>query len=178
MKIHKDCKIEMATSKDASRHVITEPYLDMTKSPVMVATNGAIMAVVPIETDIEDKTGFVTAEALKAERKAKLGMLCNGELKVVNGPSFPRPELGQYPNGRVALPAKDREVKFKVGLNVKLLWELCQAIGCETAQLEFADNVEAVLVKPTSVGERHSMHPSKPAANPDSYGVIMPTRLV
>ena len=41
----------------------------------MVATNGAIIAVVPVETEEGDATGFVTAEALKAERKVRLGML-------------------------------------------------------------------------------------------------------
>jgi hypothetical protein len=178
MKIHKDCKIELAASKDASRYSITEPYLDMIKEPVMVATNGAIIAVVPVETEEGDASGFVTAEALKAERKAKLGMICNGELKVAAGPTFPRPDLGQYPNWRQVIPAKDRESTFKVGLNVKMLWELCQAIGCETAQLEFANAEDGIIVKPTSVGDRNTMHPSKPAANPDSYGVIMPTRLV
>ena len=30
MKIHKDCKIELAASK-TRRYVITEPYLDMTR---------------------------------------------------------------------------------------------------------------------------------------------------
>ena len=175
MKIHKDCKIELAASKDQTRYVLTEPYLDMTQSPVMVSTNGAIIAVVPVETDDGDKAGYVTGEALKAERKAKLGMLCNGELKVINGPSFQRPELGQFPNWRQVLPPKDRETKFSVGLNVKLLWELCQAIGCETARLEFGENTDSIMVYPTTCGS--GLHPSKPAANLDAYGVIMPTRL-
>ena len=63
------------------------------------------------------------------------------------------------------IPAKDREAVFKVGLNVKMLWELCQAIGCETAQLEFANAEDGIIVKPTSVNSRNTMHPSKPAAN-------------
>lgn len=175
MKIHKDCKIELAASKDASRYVITEPYLDMTQEPVMVATNGAILAVVPVETEKGDVSGFVTAEALKAERKAKLGMLCNGELKVAGGPSFFRPDNGAFPNWRTVLPDKDREVVFQVGINVKMLWELCQAIGCETARLEFNDNLGGIVVKPTSVHSPH--YPSKPCANENAYGVIMPTRL-
>lgn len=175
MKIHKDCKIELAASKDQTRYVLTEPYLDMTQSPVMVATTGAIIAVVPVETDDGDKAGYVTGEALKAERKAKLGMLCNGELKVTNGPSFQRPELGQFPNWRQVLPPNDREVKFSVGVNIKLLWELCQAIGCETARLEFGDNTDTIMVRPTTI--KSYSHPSKPAANLDAYGVIMPTRL-
>ena len=65
----------------------------------MVATNGAIIAVVPVETEEGDATGFVTAEALKAERKVRLGMLCNGELKVAAGPTFPRRILGNIPTG-------------------------------------------------------------------------------
>lgn len=178
MKIHKDCKIELAASRDQTRYSITEPYLDMTKEPVMVATNGAIMAVVPVETEEGDASGFVTGEALKAERKAKLGMLCNGELKVAGGPTFSRPDNGAFPNWRTVLPDKDREVVFQVGINVKMLWELCQAIGCETAQLEFANSEDGIIVKPTSVNSRNTMHTSKLAANPDAYGVIMPTRLV
>jgi hypothetical protein len=177
MKIHKDCKIELAASSDETRHAITEPYLDMTNEPVMVACNGMMLVIVPVETSEHDKQGCVTGEALKAMRKVKFNseMTCNGQLSVKDGPSFPRPDKGQYPNWRQVVPAKDREVKFSVGLNARALWELAQAMGCETVRLEFLDNMTGITVIPTNSGT--SLYKVKTAACLEARGVLMPLRL-
>lgn len=175
MKIHKDCKIEKAASKDVSRLVITEPYLDV-ENKAMVATNGAIIAVVPVVLSESDKSGHITDENLQAIRKTRnYSAECSEDWIETDNSKMVRSNLGNFPQWKNVIPPLDRETKFSVGLNVKLLWELCQAIGCETARLEFKDNLEGVLVFPTTI--RSTSHPSKPAAHPDAYGVIMPTRL-
>jgi len=177
MKLHKDCKIELVTSKEASRHVITEPYLDMSQDPVLVATNGAAIAVIPVEVCADDVPGHVSADALKLMRKSKRdqAVLAKDWIEVEGVGKVFRSDLGKFANWRSVVPDKDREAAFSVGLNIKMLWELCQAIGCETARLEFKDNLEGVLVRPTSVHSPH--HPSKICADENAYGVIMPTRL-
>lgn len=175
MKIHKDCKIEKATSKDVSRYVLTEPYLDV-ENKAMVATNGVIIAVVPVELSESDKSGHITAENLQSIRKTRnCSAECGDDWIETDNSKIVRSNLGNFKNWKIVIPPLDRETKFQIGLNIKLLWELCQAIGCETARLEFSDDLSAVFVRPTSVGSVN--HPSKPAANPDAYGVIMPTRL-
>lgn len=177
MKIHKDCKIELATSKSMARKVISEPYLDMKEKPVMVATNGAIMAIVPVEVGADDVAGHVGVGALKLMRKSKReeAAVTKDFVEIDGVGKVLRPDLGQFPNWRLSLPEKDRETVFEVGISVKMLWELCQAIGCETARLKFANNLDGIIVEPTSSGTVN--YPAKPAANPDAYGVIMPTRL-
>ncbi len=168
MKLHKDCKIELAASKDASRRVITEPYLDMSQDPVLVATNGAAIAVIPVEVCAEDVPGHVGVDALKLMRKSKRdqAVLTKDWIEVEGVGKILRSDLGGFVNWRAVAPDKDREATFSVGLNIKMLWELCQAIGCETARLEFKSNLDAIVVKPI-----------RDCANKKAYGVIMPTRL-
>lgn len=71
MKIHKLAQIEKACTTDATRAALLHPYIDTTKpeTPVIVATNSRIMAVVPVTE--ADRSGYVPASALKAARKLK-----------------------------------------------------------------------------------------------------------
>lgn len=172
MKIQKECQIEKVASQDESRYAITEAYLDMGGDrPLLVATNGMAMAIIPVETNEHDKAGPVSSDALKAARKARQEITCNGSLSVTDGPQFPRRQDVQYPNWRQVVPDEKRESKYQIGINVRELWVLCQAMGCETVRLEFADNTDAVVVVPTTIRN------AKPAANLEARGVIMPVRL-
>jgi hypothetical protein len=179
VKIPKACKIELAASKDEGRYRINEPWLDLTnpEEPVLVATNGASMAIIPVEAGEYDKTGVVTAESLKAYRKVKLDLeiVCNGKLTVQDGPEFKRPELdGGFPNYKQVVPADDRKPYFVAGINVKLLWELVQAMGCEAATLEFSDegNLGAIVVRPANGSALWNKAP----ACREARGIIMPIR--
>lgn len=180
MKIPKACKIELAASKDETRYRLNEPWLDLTnpEKPVIVATNGASMAIIPVEAGEHDKTGIVTAEAFKAYRKVKadLEIVCNDKLTVQDGPEFKRPELdGGFPNWKQVIPADDLKPYFVASFNVKMLWELVQAMGCEAATLEFADeeNFGAIVVRPCDENRF-----SKEPACRDAKGVIMPIRTI
>jgi hypothetical protein len=173
MKIHPKCKVELVASDEDTRKVITQPYLDMSVEgkPVVVATNGKSMAIIPVEVGPEDVAGWITEDALKAMRKSKVDEIkCNGDLKVTDGPTFPRPNLGQYPNWRMVVPAEDRKVGFRISLNARLLYELTQAIGTDCVELVFGeDDLEVILVKPTGSKEN-------PAANIEAKGILMPMR--
>jgi len=196
MKIPKSCKIELAASTDAVRQVITEPYLDIQTIPgldaadtkrvaQLVATDGRIMAMVPVEVSDHDVAGFVSGACLKAARKVagKLEMSIlsvNGTAEIPGGVTMPRggaaqayqdnTELGNhgYPNWRKVLPSGEKHT-FKISLDVALLWRLTQAIGSEgPVVLSFnpEDTKDPVMVSQTG-----------PGTPTGGKGVIMPIRM-
>lgn len=147
MKFHKSVKIELAASTVATRRVITEPYLEIDKHDQgevatgrLIATNGRILAAVPVEIDEHDVAGHVSGVALKAARKlagkhSKAVISLKGKAELPNGVTMPRggaceEHPGTYPNWKQCVPSGDLHT-FKISLNVKLLWELTQAIGSE-----------------------------------------------
>lgn len=182
MKIPKNCKIESAASKDKTRHSITEPYLEIREfGSRMVATNGKILAVVPVETTPDDVSGYVSADALKASRKVKQiesVIRCNGALETWDGITYPRPDLGTYPNVEQVIP-KNEPTHVKKRVVVKfdsnLLSKLASAIGTEGVVMEMLWDSQnetisdPIIVKPTSTNE------CRPAS-PEAFGVLMPMR--
>ena len=82
MKFDRNAKIEEAVSKDASRYAITEPYFD---GENLVATDGHIMAVIPIDKDKEktadDEKGYIPKAFLKKVR-GKAGKYSDLELSI------------------------------------------------------------------------------------------------
>lgn len=174
MKLPKKCKIEAAASDDA-RSSIKNPYLDISdkSNPVIVSTDGRIMAILPVIVDEGDVSGYVTSDSLSMARKItrtnEVSIHCNGELKIENGPSFPRPE-GSYPNWRLVLPPKEESgVKHRVKINSKLLSTLASAMGCECVELVFRDNESAIEVIP--VGTKTNL-----ASCEKAVGLLMPLR--
>ena len=97
-----DTKIELAAgAKDYKRPSLQAPYLDTTKA-VLVATNGAILAELPVELDDDDISGPVPIGALKEARKpenlkdaTECAMKCNGTAKLSGGMSVPRGDTCQ-----------------------------------------------------------------------------------
>lgn len=181
MKLHKQCKIELVASKDETRSSILNPYLDIEPgkdgAPAIgriVATNGIAIAVVPVKLEDGDVAGFVSADALAAERKAGHGIVCNGTLSVIAGPTFKRPEeaeFSKFPNWRLVIPDASRPVGMKLAFDVKMLYELCKAMGCTSVTLTVENEMSPIIVRP-SQGKRHD------AAELGAYGVIMPLKTV
>jgi hypothetical protein len=176
MKINKHAQVELCASNEATRHVITFAYLDTQDegAPKLVSTNGRMMAVVPVEMEEGDDSGFITVESLKAARKAagsrskESQLKANGNLTLPNGQSFPRPSKDdmQYPNWRQVVPAADRESKFRIRLDAELLFKLAKAIsgnGDAHVTLEFGSD-ERDVIKVTGT-------------LPGGYGVLMPCRM-
>jgi len=159
MKLPKNCKVELCVSDDKARWTLTAPYLDMADGyGKLVATNGKIMAVVPVETGEHDVDGWVSIDAIKSGRKlgtrleSEIEITCNGVCALKNGNSFPRPnqsdESCKFPNWRGVIPPCDRESAFSVTINPELLLDLARAIGSEKRiTLKFGrDNGEVVSV--------------------------------
>ena len=68
MKTKAKYEIELAVSKNECREVITNVQLDK-KNNCLIATNGRILAIVPVETDIDDISGPISPKAFKIARK-------------------------------------------------------------------------------------------------------------
>jgi hypothetical protein len=129
------------------------------KHPVAVATNGRIMAVVPVEIDDDRELGLVSPEALKRARKAGVSLRCpptiilNGDARFLDGSSLPRPDqadCGQYPKWeQIAKMEDERKPAFTVSLDPKLLLDLAEAVGWEKGHavtLAVSDSVSAIVV--------------------------------
>ena len=170
MKVSQRYKIESACSPDKLRlgGVLTRIALDCsTALPVLVATDGHILAVVPAEA-CKEEAGFVTAESLKAARKATpkkaetMELLCNGSLAVPNGPSFPRPNDGlTFPRWQAVIPTE--APVLTVAFDVALLVRLAEAIGSDKVVLEISNPNHAIRVRPYM-------------NDTEAYGVMMPLK--
>lgn len=154
MKLPKNLLIEKACSADASRPVLNAVYFQRNAEGFhkdrLIATNGSIAAIVPVLASEDDAQGYITADALKASRKSKTeDFTANGACKMADGQTFPRPELGAFPNVDCVIPKE--ETKFSVTLDPELLFQLAQAIGSERGvTLEISGEGKAIRVKPSN----------------------------
>ena len=177
MEISKTARIEKVMSKDDTRFNICNGNLEQGDdgTPVLVATNGHVLAVCPVVAD-ESEFGPITSAAIVHGRKVArsrgscaVQLKANGKYEFPDGSSLPLPdssEVTEFPNWRQVMPDHSKnEVALKVALNPKLLLELADAIDSKTGVvLEFIDDGSAVKVTPTS------------ADGVGNFGVIMPIR--
>jgi DNA polymerase III sliding clamp (beta) subunit (PCNA family) len=174
MKIHKNCKIELVAAEH-TKPAICEPYLDIQDGKAnLIATDGWRIVVIPVETTPKDVAGYVSEDVLKTARKvtgraADCSIELNGCAKLENGATLPRNGSAgndlKYPNWRQVIP-KPYEKSAKVAINARFLWEIAQAMGCESVTLEIADAASPIIVKPTG----------KFAATYEAHAVLMPIR--
>jgi hypothetical protein len=162
MKVHKNAKIEAACSTDATRPALSEPYLDLTNGkPVLVATNGRILASIPVEVSEHDVTGYVCAEALKIARKAAKSSQpaevgCVAGLALADGRPLPRngqAAAQNYPaNWRQVVPADFKAPIAVIRLDARELWQLAQAMGTESVAITVEDPSGVAHVAPFGRG--------------------------
>ena len=174
MKILKDCKIELAASQDASRAAIGSAYLEIKDGKgTLIATDGRILAYLPVETTPEDLPGYIDTPALQAARKTRLLEIdCKADtLAVATGPSFPRQTEFTFPNWRQVVPTEAQQpAAMTIGIDAKRLWLLAQAMGAQCVRLAIAAPDKPVLVYPNNLD-------GKRCATDDARGVLMPIRL-
>jgi DNA polymerase III sliding clamp (beta) subunit (PCNA family) len=179
MKIPVACKIELCASKDETRLCLVNPYFDKAANAI-IATQGMSMAIVPVESDESDVSGFVSPTALAMARKqARKGeggaeIYLNGSQLLADKTVLVRPSEesnGRFPNWQQVVPKMESEAygTIRIGLNAKLLWELAQAIGSECVCLSIKDANSPLIVTPSGG--------SKPVACRDAKGILMPLRV-
>lgn len=135
MQLNRNSKIELAASKDSSRQHLAHPYLDV-EARVLVATDGVRLVKHPVEVHRADVSGYISSDALKAARKLarrspEIVIRAGAKtLELLDGTTMPRPtsEHSFPPYDRV-IPDYSGQTTVTVGLDAKLLFELCQAMG-------------------------------------------------
>jgi DNA polymerase III sliding clamp (beta) subunit (PCNA family) len=174
MKIPKQCKIEKAASKDATREILNHICIDTQDGKTnAVATDGRMMAIVPVELCEDDDAATqrllpikALTEARKQARQAKESTIgLNGAVKMLDGTTFAAPNLGDlnFPNYRQVIPKRDKAECVTVRFNTKALYELAQAIGAvgDVVTLQIAKDGEPLVIEEDTTGAK---------------GVLMPVR--
>ena len=181
MKLHKDCKPELAASKDKTRHVIAETYLDIADGKgTLVSTDGRILAAVPVALDAADVAGYVSHACLKAARKTaprgdEAHVTLNGIATFHDGSTLPRTvdnADSKFPNWRQVVPAPYETPAIVIRLDALRLWQLAQAMGTQAVCI----TVQAPD-KPFQVTPQHGGKYNTDCAAPvcmEARGVIMP----
>lgn len=179
MKLEKTVKIEGAASQDETRFALNAPYLDITEGHgTLVATDGRMLARMPVELEDGDTAGYVPVAALAAARKVakkgeQLAVRLNGQAIVSSAgqeATFARNAAeAQFPNWRQVIP-KD-EPKARIALNPELLLRLAKAIGSEERiVLEIMGETSPIRIRALSLSGVGAAGDRAP------LGVLMPIR--
>jgi DNA polymerase III sliding clamp (beta) subunit (PCNA family) len=167
MQIERKYKIEKCVSTDSTRTNMTNIFI--TKRHAM-ATNGHMLAVVPVTFESEDTNGWLTPAALTQARKVTpksagdVVISLNGAQVLIDGTKMVRPTEENPPKIARLLRKAHIGRKFKIGLNAAKLRDLADALGSEELVLNFGSSKDAVLVTPL-----HS--------EAGTVGLLMPLRL-
>ncbi len=167
MRIDRSYKIEKCVSTDPNRENLGNIFV--TKRHAM-ATNGTVLAIVPIISDDVDTTGLMSADALKAGRKltpareAAVNIALNGSQQLRDGTKIPRPTDCTQPRIFHLLRHSHKDRQYKIGINATMLKTLADALGSEEVILDFGTQTSAILVTPKQ-------------QTPGTLGLIMPIRI-
>ena len=130
-------KIEGCTAKASygvgTRAALAGVYLDVEKK-TLSASNGKILAVIPVKVSEDDSSGFITPDQLKRGRKGTTRanpmstLRANGDIKYSDGSTSPREDLGTFPDLSVVTPNKEDET-ISIILDAGLLKQLADAVS-------------------------------------------------
>lgn len=162
-------KIEAAVAdKKEVRVYLRTPHVDKERSR-LVATSGYILAVLPVELDPDDTAGPLPLDAIKRARSAKVKDVTVNGAVIVGGVTFPREDVGRFPDVDKVIPAKpDREPDLV--LDAGLLAKLAKALNSPGDRL-------SGVVRIWLAADRSSPLYVEPYNGPEgAYGAIMPMR--
>jgi len=187
VKINSKYKLDTIASKDTTREHFCDPYLDA-EAEKLVATDGHRLIVVPVELEA-DTSGFIArdvlAEGRKLAKKARLAeVVLEGKQKLSNGAVFPTNQERHFPPWRAAVPDFQPGDKgtLTVGLDVRYLKELADALGCKDGAVVItirlppkgADALDPILVQALAPREKTTLTDYR---DPDAFAVLMPMRV-
>lgn len=166
-------KIEKALDPKDLRTYLHDPHFDGSR---IVATNGRIMAVIPVEVGKGDTPGPVPLEAIKLARKTKLPDIELSETEALAaGVKFPREDKGKYPDFEQVIPKESTE-KPDLVIDAKLLYELALALSTNTKEpklkLWFARRGD----DPQDIDPDGAIRVKAGEQDHEGFGVIMPCR--
>lgn len=187
MKYPKECKLERMAAGDPDFEWMNKPILDVGLEKVVAVTSWG-MAVVPVQVDKDETTGFVPLEAIRAAGKGlkrtdpHIEIECKDHARV--GSTIHRrsqSDMPLIPNWQLALTAKlDRPTyTIRVAINVEYLKRIADAMGCGC--LEMTMRAEIAGPNAGTVLDRIDLQPHHsevyPAACLEAMGCIMPRRI-
>jgi len=125
-------EIEQAAAKKDVRFYLNDcaHVQKLADQDVMIATDGRIMAIVPVTLEDGDVTGYVTSDAIKKARKAG-SVKCNGAYEFPDGSTLPRRsdlEDAKFPDCSRVIPNDDELSSFVLSFNADLFYKLARAI--------------------------------------------------
>ena len=167
MQIERKYKIEKCVSTDESRPNLNNIYISRRHA---MATNGRILAIVPVQVQEDDETGWLSPEALKHARKVSakgldsVQIVLNGAQVLSDGTIMNRPDGENPPHTFRILRDAHSNRKYRIGVNAHYLNDLSDALGNEELILEIGDPNSAILVRPVH-GEQGTV------------GLLMPIRI-
>lgn len=176
-------KIEVVPPADGERLALDDVWYDEADK-CLVAADGFILAVVPVEAEDSDEGGHVPLEAIKAARKATKGRayLEAGDGLVScpfsEGEEWERPGW-PFPDYRQIVPTPDDDY-VRVTLDARRLMQLAEALCEEENRAKRVNGKNrdifgvTLTFKPDGVSPVlvHPVHePNRPKGR---YGVIMP----
>lgn len=172
MLINKYCLVEKACYQGYDRPALHNPRLDLSdpKLPVVLSSDGIILASIPVQVEHGDTAGTIPAEALKASRKCPkscdVGFAIhpkNEDTVIVKADSFFRPSdaganvgFKEIIDGAASVRKNSKTIK--IALNAAALAYLAKALGSDHVSLEIGDALQPVLVRPLGLWPRQS-HP-------------------
>ena len=164
-------KFEKAVNTKEVRSYIADAHFDGKR---LLATDGHIMLVIPVEVDDGDVAGPVPAEAVKQARRSKADDIFLAKDKVITGGvTFPRENKGKYPDvDQVIKGAHDGVGKPDLTLNAKLMHDLALGLCSDTKY-----PIIKVWFKRDEKGEIDKNSPLRfesAKGSDDGFGLIMP----
>jgi len=152
MKFSSACKIHKACAKAGSRYAMNHVRFE---GGNLIATDGRMLAIVPVEDAEEDAEGFIPKEAFndacKVRPEARID--ANGTVEVhtrLGRVSMARPEEGEFPRFEAIMRDTATDAA-SVTLNDRMLWDLAQALGAgdenNCVTLSIRDKTSPVIVE-------------------------------
>jgi hypothetical protein len=188
MKFDKKYKIQEAAAKEETRYAISEVLFEKDDNGArLVATNGRIMAVIPVEDADGDVPGFIERTTAIEATKGRTNSKPEAELNLPSSDKAlvhtkagtvearrPDAEHLKFPDYRGVVP-KDTDTGLRVNLSAEYLIALIKALGCQHNAL---DAITLTFQRDGDGIDQHApvlAHPTgDDMASARAYGVIMP----
>lgn len=172
MRIHNRFQIDQACAPESTKYAIACVHVrDVDGEPRAIATDGRILAIVPVELNATDERGAYHALAFKVARDGFLAGIDDEFSFEQTGPDLNHPQMcygltllgsGVAQAGCVDVRQHDGELmpdidavrkpagepKAVVSFDVAYLRRLCEAIGSEKVTIEVRGSDTALVVRP------------------------------
>lgn len=119
-------RIELCAARGDVRYYLNTPYLDLSdkKQPMLVATNGHVLAAAPVTIEGQVTQGPIPIAAIKAARAVKtkqpqIGhrLIFDGNMVGTGEVMWKRPEDVKYPDWRKVVPKLAAKAEPDIGVN-------------------------------------------------------------